>query len=41
MSRPVVVRHGKRYFAGPTRPLRLMASDRIGEDVIRLSYVPA
>ena len=29
------------YFAGPRPPLRLMASDRIGEDVIRLTYVPA
>ena len=38
---PVVVGHGKRYFAGPRPPLRLMASDRIDEHVIRLSYVPA
>jgi hypothetical protein len=29
------------YFAGPQPPLRLMTSDRIGEDVIRLTYVPA
>jgi dihydrofolate reductase len=38
---PVVLGHGKPYFAGPRPPLRLMAADRIGEDVIRLVYVPA
>jgi dihydrofolate reductase len=38
---PVVLGHGKPYFAGPRPPLRLSASDRIGEDVIRLTYVPA
>jgi len=38
---PVVVGHGKRYFAGPRPRLRLMAHDRIAEDVIRLIYVPA
>ena len=38
---PVVLGHGTPYFAGPRPPLRLMASDRIGEDVIRLAYVPA
>jgi dihydrofolate reductase len=38
---PVVVGHGKPFFAGPRPPLRLVASDRIGEDVIRLTYVPA
>jgi dihydrofolate reductase len=38
---PVVLGHGKPYFAGPRPPLRLMAHDRIGEDVIRLAYVPA
>ena len=31
----------KPYFAGPRPPLRLMTHDRIGEDVIRLTYVPA
>ncbi len=36
-----VVGQGKPYVAGPRRPLRLVASDRIGEDVIRLAYVPA
>jgi dihydrofolate reductase len=38
---PVVLGHGTPYFAGPRPPLRLMSSDRIGEDVIRLTYVPA
>jgi dihydrofolate reductase len=38
---PVVLGHGTPYFAGPRPPLRLVASDRIGEDVIRLAYVPA
>jgi dihydrofolate reductase len=38
---PVVLGRGKPYFAGPRPPLRLKASDRIGDDVIRLAYVPA
>jgi len=38
---PVVLGHGKPYFAGPRPPLRLVTSDRIAEDVIRLIYVPA
>ena len=38
---PVVVGHGKPYFAGPRPPLRLMAHERISGDVIRLTYVPA
>ncbi|WP_234972999.1 dihydrofolate reductase family protein [Paenibacillus vortex] len=38
---PVVLGHGKPFFAGPRPPLRLVASDRIGENVIRLTYVPA
>ena len=38
---PVVLGHGQPYFAGPRPPLRLMAHDRLGEDVIRLAYVPA
>jgi len=32
---------GKPFFAGPRPPLRLVANDRIGEDAIRLTYVPA
>ncbi|GLQ91965.1 dihydrofolate reductase family protein [Dyella acidisoli] len=39
--RPVVLGHGKPFFTGPRPPLRLVASDLIGEDVIRLTYVPA
>ena len=38
---PVVLGHGKPYFAGPRPRLRLVASDRIDEDVIRLTYAPA
>lgn len=38
---PVVLGRGKAYFAGPRPPLRLVSHDRIGEDVIRLTYVPA
>jgi dihydrofolate reductase len=38
---PVVLGHGKPYFAGPRPRLRLMTHDRIAEDVIRLTYVPA
>jgi dihydrofolate reductase len=38
---PVVLGQGKPYFAGPRPRLRLMATDRIGEDVIRVAYVPA
>ena len=38
---PVVLGRGKRLFAGPRPRLRLVTSDRIGEDVIRLTYVPA
>jgi dihydrofolate reductase len=38
---PVVLGRGKPFFAGPRPRLRLVASDRIGEDAIRLTYVPA
>lgn len=38
---PVVLGHGKPFFAGPLPPLRFVASDLIGDDVIRLTYVPA
>ncbi|WP_018183802.1 dihydrofolate reductase family protein [Kaistia granuli] len=38
---PVVLGGGRPFFAGPRPPLRLVASDRLGEDVIRLTYVPA
>ena len=39
--RPVVLGRGKPFFAGPMPPLRLVSSDLIGEDAIRLTYVPA
>jgi dihydrofolate reductase len=39
--RPVVLGQGTPFFASPRPPLRLVSSDRIGEDTIRLSYVPA
>ncbi len=38
---PVVLGHGQPYFAGPRPRLRLVSDDRMGEDVIRLTYVPA
>ena len=38
---PVVLGRGKPFFAGPRPPLHLVASDLIGEDAIRLTYVPA
>lgn len=38
---PVVLGRGKPFFTGPRPPLRLVATDRVGEDVIRLTYVPA
>ncbi len=38
---PVVLGAGKPFFAGPRPPLRLVASERIGDEAIRLTYVPA
>jgi len=38
---PVVLGSGTPFFAGPLPPLRLVASDLIVEDVIRLTYAPA
>jgi dihydrofolate reductase len=38
---PNVLGHGTPFFAGPRPPLRLVSSDRVGEDTIRLIYVPA
>jgi dihydrofolate reductase len=38
---PVVLGRGKPFFAGSRPRLRLVASERIGGDVIRLTYVPA
>jgi dihydrofolate reductase len=39
--RPIVLGRGTPFFAGPRPPLRLVASDLLGEGVIRLTYVPA
>jgi len=39
--RPIVLGRGTPFFAGPRPPLRLVASDLVGDDVIRLTYVPA
>ncbi|HEX3867736.1 MAG TPA: dihydrofolate reductase family protein [Gemmatimonadaceae bacterium] len=39
--RPVVLGGGKPFFTGPRPPLHLAASDSIGDDMIRLTYVPA
>lgn len=39
--RPVVLGGGQPFFAGPRPPLRLLASDLIADDLIRLTYVPA
>ena len=38
---PIVLGRGKPFFTGPRPPLRLVASDRFGENTIRLTYVPA
>ena len=38
---PVVLGSGKPFFAGPRPPLHLVATDRVDEEVIRLTYVPA
>jgi dihydrofolate reductase len=38
---PIVLGSGQPFFAGPRPRLRLVASDRIGGDVLRLTYVPA
>ena len=38
---PVVIGHGKPFFAGARPPLRLIANDLIDEGVLRLTYVPA
>jgi dihydrofolate reductase len=38
---PVVLGSGAPYFAGARPRLRLVTSDRIGEDILKLTYVPA
>lgn len=37
---PVVLGHGKPFFAGPQPRLHLVANERIGDEAIRLTYVP-
>lgn len=38
--RPFVFGGGKPYFAGPRPPLRLVSSEAIGEDAVRLTLIP-
>jgi dihydrofolate reductase len=38
---PVVLGGGTPYFTGPRPRLRLVGSERIGGDIIQLTYVPA
>jgi dihydrofolate reductase len=38
---PVVLGRGKPFFAGARPRLRLLASDLIDQDVLRLTYIPA
>jgi dihydrofolate reductase len=37
--RPFILGGGKPYFAGARPPLRLVATDNIGGDAVRLTYV--
>ncbi|MBO0758558.1 MAG: dihydrofolate reductase family protein [Bradyrhizobiaceae bacterium] len=39
--RPFVLGRGRPYFAGARPPLRLVATDTVGEDAVKLTYVPA
>jgi dihydrofolate reductase len=38
---PVILGGGNPYFAGPRPPLRLVTNDKVDENVLRLTYVPA
>lgn len=38
--RPFVLGGGKPYFAGARPPLRLVGAEPIGEDAVRVTYVP-
>ncbi len=38
--RPFVLGGGKPYFAGARPPLRLLAADPVGEEAVKLTYVP-
>jgi len=39
--RPIVLGRGKPFFARARPPLRLVATDPVGEDTVRVTYVPA
>jgi riboflavin biosynthesis pyrimidine reductase len=39
--RPFVLGRGKPYFAAARPPLRLIGSDAIPEDAVKLTFVPA
>jgi dihydrofolate reductase len=39
--RPCVLGRGTPFFAGPRPPLRLVSTDMVGEDTVRVTYVPA
>jgi dihydrofolate reductase len=39
--RPFVLGRGKPFFAGPRPPLRLVSAEAVGEDAVRVTYVPA
>jgi riboflavin biosynthesis pyrimidine reductase len=39
--RPFVLGGGKPYFARARPPLRLVATDAVGEDAVRLTFVAA
>jgi dihydrofolate reductase len=38
---PVVLGCGTPFFAGPRPPLRLVSTDRMDENIVRLTYAPA
>lgn len=40
LYRPIVLGAGKPYFAGTRPSLRLVSTDRVGEDAVRLTCVP-
>ena len=39
--RPFVLGGGKPYFAGARPPLRILSSDRVGDEAVRVTCVPA
>ena len=38
--RPFVLGRGKPFFVGPRPPLQLVSSDLLGENIVKLTYVP-